>query len=84
MPADAARARFRKIRARFAQPLVNFQAPGALRMQQTGREVEILANGNSEELLVRLQSLKPENLQSESLSLEEIFVATRTLKGLKS
>ena len=84
MPADAARNRFRKIHARFAQPLVNFQAPGALRVQQTGREVEILANGNSEELLARLQSLKPEDLRSESLSLEEIFVATRTLTGLKS
>lgn len=84
MPADAARNRFRKIHARFAQPPVNFQAPGALRMQQTGREVEILANGNSEELIARLQSLKPEDLQSESLSLEEIFVVTRTLTGSKS
>jgi ABC-2 type transport system ATP-binding protein len=84
MPADAARDRFKKIRARFAQPPVNFQAPGALRLQQTGREVEILANGNSEELLARLQSLKPEDLRSESLSLEEIFVATRALTGSKS
>ena len=84
MPADAARDRFRKIRARFAQPLVNFQAPGTLRVQQTGREVEILANGNSEELLARLQSLKPEDLRSESLSLEEIFVASKTLAQVAS
>jgi ABC-2 type transport system ATP-binding protein len=83
MPADAARERFKKIRARFAQPPVNLQAPGSLRMQQTGREVEILANGNSEELIARLQSLKPEDLRSESLSLEEIFVASKTLAGLK-
>ena len=84
MGADAARERFKKIRARFAQPPVNFQAPGALRVQQTGREVEILANGNSEELIARLQSLKPEDLRSESLSLEEIFVASSTLTGSKS
>jgi len=83
MPADAARERFKKIRARFAQPPVNLQAPGSLRVQQTGREVEILANGNSEELIARLQSLKPEDLRSESLSLEEIFVASKTLAGLK-
>jgi hypothetical protein len=55
-----------------------------LRVHQTGREVEILANGNSEELIARLQSLKPEDLRSESLSLEEIFVGTRTLTGSKS
>ena len=83
MPADAARDRFKKINARFAQPPVNFQAPGALRVQQNGREVEILANGNSEELIARLRSLKPEDLRSESLSLEEIFVASKTLAGLK-
>jgi len=84
MPADAARERFKKIRARFAQPPVNLQAPGALRVQQTGREVEILANGNSEDLIARLQSLKPEDLRTESLSLEEIFVASKTLAGSKS
>ena len=84
MPADAARERFKKIRARFAQPPVNLQAPGALRVQQTGREVEILANGNSEELIARLQSLKPEDLRTESLSLEEIFVASKSLAGSRS
>jgi ABC-2 type transport system ATP-binding protein len=76
MPADAARERFKKIRARFAQPPVNFQASGAVRVQQTGREIEILANGNSEELIARLQSLKPEELRTESLSLEEVFVVS--------
>jgi ABC-2 type transport system ATP-binding protein len=84
MPADAARDRFKRINARFAQPPVNLQAPGALRVQQTGREVEILTNGNSEELIAWLQNLKPEDLRSESLSLEEIFVASKTLAGLKS
>ena len=83
MPADAARDRFKKIHARFAQPPVNLDLPGALSVKQIGREIEMLANGNSEELIARLQSLKPEELRSESLSLEEIFVASKTLAGLK-
>jgi ABC-2 type transport system ATP-binding protein len=84
MAADAARDRFRKIRARFAQPPATLSLPGILSMKQTGRELEILANGNSEQLLATLQDLKPEELRTESLSLEEIFVASRTLTGAKS
>jgi ABC-2 type transport system ATP-binding protein len=80
MEADAARERFKKIRARFSQSptLANFS--GALNVKQNGREVEILANGNSEQLLEKLKSLSPEELNCESLSLEEIFVASKTLK----
>jgi ABC-2 type transport system ATP-binding protein len=80
MDADAARDRFKKIRARFSQPpqLENFS--GALNIKQSGREIEILANGNSEALLEKLRALQPEELNCESLSLEEIFVASKTLK----
>src|SRR5206468_6788346 len=39
MDADAARDRFRKIRARFAQPMTNLQLAGALNIKQNGREV---------------------------------------------
>ena len=80
MEADAARDRFKKIRARFTQPVVNLQLPGALNVKQSGREVEILANGASEELIARLKTLSPEDLQSESLTLEEIFVVSGILK----
>lgn len=79
MAADDARARFRKFRARFAQPPAKLDLPGALSVRQTGREVEILTNGNSEQLLATLRGLQPEDLQTESLSLEEIFVASRIL-----
>src|SRR5476649_1293943 len=48
MEADAARDRFRKIRARFAEPPPRLDLSGALNIKQNGREVEILANGNSE------------------------------------
>ncbi len=79
MAADTARDRFRKIRARFAQPPAKPSLPGALSFKLTGRELEILANGNGDELIAELQSLKPEELHTESLSLEEIFVASRNL-----
>ncbi|HXR05055.1 MAG TPA: ABC transporter ATP-binding protein [Verrucomicrobiae bacterium] len=79
MEADAARDRFRKIRARFAQEL-KLNLSGALKVKQAGREMEILANGNSEELLAELKAHQPEELRTESLSLEEIFVVSGLLK----
>jgi ABC-2 type transport system ATP-binding protein len=80
MEADSARDRFRKIRARFAQPPGSFELPGALDVRRNGRELEILANGNSEQLLEKLRARQPEELRCESLSLEEIFVASGILK----
>jgi ABC-2 type transport system ATP-binding protein len=79
MNADAARNRFRKIRARFPREL-QLPLAGALQVKRSGREVEILANGNSEALLAELKSHQPEELHVESLTLEEIFVASETLK----
>ena len=80
MEADSARDRFRKIRARFVQPPGSFELPGALDVRRNGRELEILANGNSEQLLEKLRAHQPEELRCESLSLEEIFVASGILK----
>jgi ABC-2 type transport system ATP-binding protein len=83
MDADAARDRFRKIRARFVEmPKLNLA--GALSVKQSGRELEILANGNGEQILEKLKSLSPEELKCESLSLEEIFVASDILKKAKA
>jgi ABC-2 type transport system ATP-binding protein len=79
MEADAARDRFKKIRARFPQEL-KLDLPGALNVKQNGREVEILTNGNGEQLLEKLRALRPEDLHCESLSLEEIFVVSDILK----
>ena len=84
MEADAARDRFRKIRARFAQPPAQLNLTGALSVKQNGREMEVLANGNSEQLLAELKSRAPEELRCESLSLEEIFVASDILKKAKA
>jgi ABC-2 type transport system ATP-binding protein len=84
MEADAARDRFRKINARFAQTPPQMDLSGALSVKQSGRELEILANGNSEQLLADLKSHSPEELRCESLSLEEIFVASDVLKKVKA
>jgi ABC-2 type transport system ATP-binding protein len=83
MNADDARNRFKKIRARFPQEL-NLNLPGALSVKRSGREMEILANGNSEALLAELKAHQPEELRAESLTLEEIFVASDTLKKTKA
>ncbi len=80
LEADAARDRFRKISARFAQAPALPPLAGALRVRQTGRELEILANGTSDQLMATLRLLGPEELQCEALTLEEIFVATDLLK----
>jgi len=83
MEADAARNRFRKIRARFSQPPTQLNLPGALNVKQSGRELEILADGNSEQILEKLKTMSPEEWHCESLSLEEIFVASDILKRAK-
>jgi len=84
MGADRARDRFRKIRARFPQPPAKLDLTGALNVKQSGREVEVMANGNSEALLEKLRALQPEDLRCESLSLEEIFVVSNLLKEVKA
>ena len=83
MEADAARDRFRKIRARFAEP-PKLNLPGALSVKTSGRELEILADGNSGQLLAELKAHGPEELRCEALSLEEIFVASDVLKKAKT
>jgi ABC-2 type transport system ATP-binding protein len=79
MNADAARDRFKKISVRFGAAPAKLALRGALQIKQNGREAEILANGNSADLMAELQAQKPEDLRCESLSLEEIFVASKTL-----
>ena len=82
MNADGARDRFKKIRVRFKDTPSRLDLTGALHVKRNGREAEILANGNSERLLAELQSHEPEELRCEALSLEEIFVMSKTLSSL--
>ena len=83
MEADAARDRFSKIRVRFSE-IPKLDLSGTLSMKQNGREIEILTDGNSGQILKKLKSLSPEELKCESLSLEEIFVASDILKKAKA
>lgn len=76
LSADDARKRYQKIRARFSQSIPEVDLSGALRVRRLGREVELVANGAGPELLERLKSHEPESITTESLTLEEIFVAT--------
>ena len=46
---DAARDRFQKIRARFTEPPAGLTLAGAMNVRVSGREVEIVANGNREQ-----------------------------------
>jgi len=73
--ADEARSRYKRIRARFSGPAPDFKAPAAKQFRRDGRELEFIANGDSEALLQGLQALGPEEVRTESLTLEEIFVA---------
>ena len=73
--ADEARERFQKIRARFAETPPELDLRGALRVRREGRELELVVNGAGPELLERLRRHAPEALTTETLTLEEIFVA---------
>jgi len=76
LDADRARERYQKIRARFAQAPPEIDLQAALRVRRDGRELELIANGSGPELMERLRKHNPEALTTESLTLEEIFVAT--------
>lgn len=75
--ADAARARYRRIRLRFPDtPPAVGAVPGILSVQSNGRSVEVLTDDYDMALAERLRGLNPEAIDEEPLSLEEIFVAT--------
>lgn len=84
MEADTARDRFRKIHARFSDPPPSLDLAGSIHVRQTGRELEILADGASERLLAVISAAGPEDVRCEALSLEEIFVQSRTLMKVQS
>ena len=76
LEADCARERFQRIRARFAQPLLQVDFKDAHNARWEGRELELVVNGNSEGILDRIKSYSPEALSTEALTLEDIFLAS--------
>lgn len=75
LEADVARERYQRIRARFGQTPPELDLDGAIRSRRNGREIEVVADGAARQIEHRLRQHDPEEFSSESLSLEEIFVA---------
>jgi len=74
--ADAARARYQKVYARFHALPAGLDLSGAKLLRQRAREIEVVGNGNATEIVSRLNSHSPEAIETEALTLEEIFVTT--------
>jgi ABC-2 type transport system ATP-binding protein len=74
LDADTARERYQKIYARFGDAAPH-QFADARVLHRAGREVELMADGNSPQLIARLQALSPETIRTEALTLEDIFVS---------
>jgi len=76
LDADTARERYQKVHARFATDPGPLELPGARILRHRGREIELMVNGNSAQVMDRLRAWSPEALAIEALTLEEIFVST--------
>jgi hypothetical protein len=75
LDADAARERYQRIYARFAEEPAALELAGAHAIHRRGREMEVIVDGNAADVLDRIRARSPEALTTEALSLEEIFVA---------
>jgi ABC-2 type transport system ATP-binding protein len=76
MEADAARERYQRIYARFPAPVADVVLPGAQVTRRGDREIEAVTSGDAAQVLDRLTALSPETIQTESLTLEDIFIST--------
>ncbi len=81
LDADAARERFQKIYARFPSDPGTVDLGTGRVIRRAGREIEVVANGNSAELVDRLRALAPDALTVEALALEDIFVSALQPSG---
>jgi ABC-2 type transport system ATP-binding protein len=82
LAADAARERYQKIYARFASEPAALDLAGARVLRRSPRDIEVVVNGNAADVMARLKARSPETLSMESLTLEEIFVATLQPQGV--
>lgn len=76
LEADVARSLYKKVVARFSGEAPATPFPAAKQVRRQGRELELTLNGNSEQVLQQLRALGPDEIRTEALTLEEIFVAT--------
>jgi ABC-2 type transport system ATP-binding protein len=79
LEADEARQKYKRIRARFAgePPMLSF--PEIIESHQAARELELVVRENTVPFVERLRAYAPEEVTTEALTLEEVFVAA--LKG---
>jgi ABC-2 type transport system ATP-binding protein len=82
LDADGARDRYQKVHARFAGAPPALDLGPARVLRRDGREIEVLAIGNSLEVVDRLRAGSPQSISTEALTLEEIFVATLEPAGV--
>ena len=75
LEADTAREQFQKVHAIFREPAPAPEFASALHVRRQGRELDVVVRAGSAELIDDLRRRDPESLTTESLTLEEIFVA---------
>lgn len=76
LEADAAREKYKKIRARFVGEPPRIDLPGILNLRRVGRDLEIVANGAADQIIQRLNAHAPESVSTEALTLEDIFMVS--------
>jgi ABC-2 type transport system ATP-binding protein len=76
LEADTARERYQKIHARFASDPGPFELRGGRVLRRDGRSIEVVVNGDSAGVFQQLRARSPETIETEALSLEEIFIAS--------
>jgi ABC-2 type transport system ATP-binding protein len=81
LDADEARGRYKKIHARFPAGQRLPEIADASVIRASGREMELLANGNSDAIIDALRTRSPEMVTTETLTLEEIFVSALHPRG---
>lgn len=78
LESDSARSRYHRIRARYAGAIPDIDLNEALRVFRKGRELDVIADGAARKIEQRLRQHNPEQISSEALTLEEVFVVTLT------
>ena len=81
LDADTARERYQKIYARFGTDVPDLALSGVQYVRRYGREIEVVTTGNPDAVLDQLRARAPEDVRSEALTLEEIFVSTLQPEG---
>src|SRR5258705_2412042 len=75
LDADAARAKYQKIHARFTSDATDLDLAGLRVLRKQGRDVEVLAQDDADRIVQQLRARSLETITTEALTLEGIFVS---------